>query len=847
MNRMTRIIVNDRLDQFRFEIDPAQVIDATSIEEVNGEHSVTITTLQELEKTDRLLIKDGMGRWHEYVVLGIEERHTAGGAIQHEYYCVWSLQYDLSATFINDQFGCGVVPGHASIPQTPRRALECALEGTSRWAIGTITVTTQSSASFYRRSGWEGLQTVIERWGGSLRATITVGLGGAVTRAVDLLEHEGDATATRRFDYGFDVTSIKRVVSDEIWPCRIVPLGKSMETEAGGYTRRPSIESVNQGIPWLQDDAAAPLVRIPDGSGGWEYPTAIIKNDTYEEPADLMAWAQAHISDYTRPIVSYEAEVAQFAQAGLDPHGVALGDEVIVVDRTFGEGGLRITARVVRIESSLLDPADVKLTIGNAQSTLAGQLADLAVSVAAVSEQTASSWQWQSSSDYMSALLGRINDEANATGGYTYITEGQGIRTYDVPVSDPLVGAEASSVVEVKGGTIRIANSRDSQGNWEWKTVFTSGHIAADLVTALAVNAGYIGNPSNSSYWDLDAGLLHLGMSYNVTYSSSTESYLLITENGYVGTPTNVKHSAMFGVTFSGSKELYGLRCETGAMGSTTSSWVALVPCNFNGQVTNYDSCLVAKSNLRLFSNLEDTDIGGFLELTDGRAALRYATSDMSTDAANVYVEPGQIEIVPSSYRNTTGFKTTSAADSSGYYNHINGSTYVRSLSAYSLTISGPKSRAADTDGYGTRLLYSVESPTPMFSDIGSGVIGEDGTCYVAIDDVFSETVRADLAYQVFLQKCGEGDLWVAEKHATHFVVQGAAGLAFDWELKARQAGFETTRLDSLEMRTAMDVELSEMAKVPYEVEDAYDDMGVADMLEAIWMQELEDLEEVNA
>lgn len=508
MNRMTRIIVLNRLDQFRFEIDPAQVIDARSTEEVNGEHSVTVTTLQELEKTDRILIKDGMGYWHEYVVLGIEESHTAGGAIQHEYYCVWSLQYDLSATYINDQFGCGIVPGHASIPQPPRKALECALEGTVRWSIGTITVTTQASASFYRRSGWEGMQTVVERWGGELHATIGVSLGAtvSVTRAVDLLAHEGASEARRRFDYGFDVTGIKRIVSDDIWPCRIVPLGKSMETEEGGYTRRPDISSVNSGVAWLQDDSAVPLVRIPDGSGGWEYPTAIIKNDTYEEPADLKAWALQHISDYTRPIVSYEAEVAQFAQAGLNPHGVALGDEVTVVDRTFGTRGLRITARVIRIESSLLDPADVKLTIGNAQSTLAGQLSDLAVSVAALSDETATASQWRATSDYMSALLGRINDEANATGGYTYITEGQGLRTYDVPVSDPLVGAEANSVVEVKGGTIRIANTKDAQGNWEWKSVFTSGHIAAEMITVVNLTAGYIGNTENNIYWDLDAG-----------------------------------------------------------------------------------------------------------------------------------------------------------------------------------------------------------------------------------------------------------------------------------------------------------------------------------------------------
>lgn len=517
MHDMQRIMVFDRIDAYVCDIDPAQVLSAKVTEEVNGEHSLTLTTLQELDQTDRVLLQDGMGTWHEYVVLGIKSERPQGEAVAREYYCVWSIQYDLSATYINDQFGCGVVPGHTSVPQTPRRALECALAGTSRWQIGTITVTTQAAASFYRRSGWEGLQTVIERWGGELQATIEVSLGGVTARRVDLLEHVGRSDATRRFDYGHDLAKIKQTVHDEVWPCRIVPLGKSVETEAGGYTRRPGIESVNDGVEWLQDDDVAPLVRVPDGDGGWEYPTSIVKNDTYELPADLKAWAVAHISEYTRPRVTYEANVAQFAQAGLDPHGVALGDEVVCVDRTFCEGGLRITARVVKIKRDLLDPSSMELTIGNAQTTLAGQLSAIAGDVTALGDETASASDYQASAAYMAALVGRLNDEINASGGYWYMVPGIGTRTYDVPVSDPAVGSEASRVVEIRGGTIRIADSRTSSGDWNWTNVFTADGINSELVRAVQIEAGYIGNLAGSgNYWDLDTGEVRMASTANL-------------------------------------------------------------------------------------------------------------------------------------------------------------------------------------------------------------------------------------------------------------------------------------------------------------------------------------------
>ena len=504
---MVRAIVMDRLDRYLFDLDPTQTLDLQSVEEINGEHSLTITTTQWLEKTNRVLIKDAMGHWHEWVVTGINEQHE-----DHEYYCVWSMQYDLSGTFINNMYGCGVRPGKTSIPHPVEDGLTIALSSTTRWDIGTVTVTTQASASFYRMSGWEGLQRIIERWGGELEATIEVSLTGVVARHVDLLEHIGAETPTRRFDYGHDVTAIKRTLSDEVWPCRIVPLGASVETDAGGYTRRPDISSVNGGVMWLEDADAVDIVKVPDGQGGWEYPTSIVENDTYEDPADVKAWALEHITDYTRPRATYEVDVMQLTKAGMGPHGVALGDEVVVVDRTFRTEGLRISARVTKVKENLLDAADTKLTMGNMTESLSGQFSDLSKRVAEVTEQVAMASQFQGTAAYVSALIDRLNTEANATGGYTYITEGQGVRTYDVAVSDPLVGTEASQVVEVKGGTIRIADTKDSAGNWEWRTVIVSGHVAADVVTASNIVTGYIGS-AGSTFIDLDSNTVQLGPS----------------------------------------------------------------------------------------------------------------------------------------------------------------------------------------------------------------------------------------------------------------------------------------------------------------------------------------------
>ena len=115
---------------------------------------------------------------------------------------------------------------------------------------------------------------------------------------------------------------------------------------------------------------------------------------------------------------------------------------------------------------------------------------------------------------------------------------------------------------------------------------------------------------------------------------------------------------------------------------------------------------------------------------------------------------------------------------------------------ANSFTVSGTKSRQVDTKNYQDRLLYCYETPTPLFGDIGEAVIDEDGYCYVDLDDIFTETIATKVEYQVFLQKEGEGDCFIAEKNPTYFVIQGTPNMKVAWELKAKQRDYELIRLE---------------------------------------------------
>lgn len=134
-----------------------------------------------------------------------------------------------------------------------------------------------------------------------------------------------------------------------------------------------------------------------------------------------------------------------------------------------------------------------------------------------------------------------------------------------------------------------------------------------------------------------------------------------------------------------------------------------------------------------------------------------------------------------------------------------------------SLSVAGTKNRIIDTENYDTRKQYCYETATPYFGDIGSGCTDNTGKCYIDIDDIFSETVNIGVEYQVFLQKEGQGDIWVEEKTDSYFVVKGTENLKFSWEIKAIQRDYEFERLekfDNSEKEEVIDYEKEYMEEI---------------------------------
>lgn len=896
------------------ELAPSEVFSRVRTEEVNGEHALVIVTTRRLEEGWRALTVDGTGKWREWVLTEPDESHESGKTAIGTYRFVWSLQYDLTYSYFHDT-GEGVSIGMGS-DTLASVAAQHVLEGVAGWSVGPCDapdIAAGTGCVFIRESAWSKLSKLVECSGVEVDSIIEVSnLYGVTARKLCLRSHVGNEEALLRFDWSRDLTGIRRTPDPGPYYCRVVPLGKG-ETEYADddettYEYPIDITEEPDGhggyYPYyLQDDDAALAFRIKAGDGTYVYPTIAVSYSE-DDPELLLNAALAELHDYTRPGVTYEADVVQLAQAGMDVRGVALGDEVQCVDYGFNpDAGLRIQGRVLKMEVDELSPeTTTQLTIGQLRDSMTTLMKDMGQSLDDLqrnNEKITDQMRSMTTARYIDELLDRINAEINATGGYAYFVPGEGIITYDVAVADPLVGSEATQVVQIKGGSIRIANTKNTQfsgiDDWNWRTVFTANGINADLITTLHAIAGYLGNATNSSYWNLDTGELITRRQYlpnyfmesrisNVTISSddwfdltgyvAPRSDIYGFRTAYVNIDNNGNETPLSYIAFypqgsnyrsSGSYQWdsiassHSLAIWSGMEDPSGKSLIFMNPNLIDIAAGGDVSYGGSRSTPRLsLTNSEITAYGSFI-CNDGLTASNAATFNKGATFGGGTVSIGSVltATYSSSYSRYTGISTGDISSSgtidcstlnvgtssSNGNARVYGNLYVYdgTLSCSGTVSSNIKSRVIDTENYGDRLLFCYETATPMFGDIGSGHTDEDGYCYIELDDRLRETTRLDKPYQVFLQKCGDGDLWVKEKNPAYFVVRGTPNLSFDWEVKARQVGLESIRLEEKNIYLSDQDGVAEAGRTATKMSEEYGDYLARAIAESEAIEELYD------
>ena len=463
---------------------------------LDGTDQIIVACYDDLQKHDRLVWQDKHGLWHEHIVDEPKRSHDDSGVPITVATCINSI----AETW--DDYIVDVRPSGSS-----ELALNRILEGT-RWTAGTCSQAGTASHTFYHISVREGIQELIEVWGGELETEIVVDGNRVVQRIARIVSARGNQDSTKRFTWTKDLLTISRTVGSENPKTRIYAYGRGEQTETGGFGRRIGIESVNGGIPYVEDAQATAIWGRPDGSGGKLPAIGKYENDQCEDPAQLLSEARAYLEQVKAPQVTYVADVIDLADYGRAWEEVSVGDHVAIIDKEFSDEGLRLHGRISKIERDLLEGTTV-VTFGTLTDAIANPWRTMQARLASLTNRS-TFWDMASVADssWLNTLISQLNSAYNTAGTYHFSSFEKGEIWSNVPLDDEgnaISTAAESWAMNINGRGFRLASGFNPDGTWNWRTFGDGkGFTATEIITGIIRDA--VGN----NWWNLITGDFHL-------------------------------------------------------------------------------------------------------------------------------------------------------------------------------------------------------------------------------------------------------------------------------------------------------------------------------------------------
>lgn len=500
-----RIDVYTWQDVYVATIGPEELLALTHTDELNGEDSVDIATTFALKQGYRLVWVDRLGEVHEHVCQDPKGLH-AGGETVYTDTAINSI-CETYGDYIEDKrpYGYGFL-----------QALNVCLEPT-RWTAGTVDQpgTVDKGLTFYHTNSRESLKSILE-CGGELETEIEVSGGKVASRKVGIRSHRGAKGGHRRFTYTKDLTSVSRTEHyGAITAC--YGYGKGIETDTGGYGRKLTFGDINNDKNYVEDATALKLYGRPDGRGGHAHVFGQYENPNCEDAATLLAETRAYFNSRKEPGVTYEADVVDLVQFGRDWEGVAVGDDVQIVDTCFSPA-LRCEGRVTKLVTDELGGA-MRVTLGNVTETITDMLLAQQQKVSSLSKRS-SNWDVAASTppSYLQQVMDSMNAQFNLAGNsYIHTSFERGLIFGSVPLdADGRSTTGDGMAMQLCSQGFRIASGCKADGSWDWRTFGTGKGFFAEFIcfgTMLGdlIKAGTIQDKSGKNYWNLDESKVHLG------------------------------------------------------------------------------------------------------------------------------------------------------------------------------------------------------------------------------------------------------------------------------------------------------------------------------------------------
>lgn len=400
-------------------------------------------------------------------------------------------------------------------------ALNIAIAG-SRWKVGRVDDSELLSTNFYDCTRLDALSKIIKTWNLDLHFYLTFDGNKITGRYVDLLEFRGEDTG-ERFVYGSNALEVvKEVDVSEVYT-RIIPRGKGEEKldEEGkptdGYGRRIKIDDViwekSKGDP-LDKPKGQEFIELKEmtnkfGFSDGEARTRVQIFEDIEDPKELIKAGYDFLVKVSRPLVQFKTKISKRSRTNV-------GDIVRIIRKDLD---FYYRTRIYKANRNLLNetlevefgdklvqsPADREKIVSDSLNSLEERIKE-------------------TETDLKSSFVDKVNEGiTHATfnrDGYNYeLKKGNkyglpaGYYSFDREIED-----NPQRVIYVGAGTLAIADSKKSNGDWNFRTFGTGQGFVADLLVAGTILGGKV-------RWNLEDGTLLIGNSpddYNLYWDGGT-------------------------------------------------------------------------------------------------------------------------------------------------------------------------------------------------------------------------------------------------------------------------------------------------------------------------------------
>lgn len=459
-------------------------------EYINGKHTLSIEFAPNVEyvtdlvKYNKILFKDAeLNKWFEFIVASV----TANAK---------SLKVELESSFYST-LSCFIpfmdITGNTVI-NGMYKLFDYAYP-VSDWTVGTSDITGSYYMQRTRSTLKEALTDWAEKVGGEIVEEITVDGNNNITRTVSIYSRRGNDNGVVMYD--------DREITDFT---RALPQGDIFTAAYGYGSYQNSVATTFTDIEWsvangdpVDKPAGQAYVSLGQSvinqfgnlvNGEYVDRCTVVSVDSELPETILQRTYDALISNIADP-TTYTVKAADFAAMGINDNAIDLGDTVGVVVSVLD---IKFKTRVVSKVTDYLNPANNTFEFNTQPSRVTTTLNSIA-KTAEAAERTATE-------SYYASVLDKFNREINADQAYVYADPINGFNTYNAQTPET-----ATKVTSIKGGSLRIANSK-SQGDWDWSTVLTGDGLIVNEATTNKITG-------ENFELDLVSGLISFGTRVN--------------------------------------------------------------------------------------------------------------------------------------------------------------------------------------------------------------------------------------------------------------------------------------------------------------------------------------------